>query len=95
MPTLIVKGVPEDCEKLNSMSKKIARHLKLNENAFVYRGESLSRWTENLRLLVCKIQRTYRPKDELDKILAKYDWRCARCDENGPGLRIGPHAAFV
>ena len=75
--------------KLNDMSKKIAQHLNINTKAFVYRGESLSQWTENLRLLVCKLRRTDRPRDELDKILAKYDWRCARCDEKlGQGYEL-------
>ena len=63
------------------MSKLITRNLKLHPGRFVYRGESLSQWTENLRLLVCKIERTHRTLEERSKILTKYNYCCAKCDE--------------
>ena len=47
----------------------------------MYKGESLSQWTENLRLLVCKIERTPRTFEERDKVLTKYNYCCANCDE--------------
>ena len=81
IPKIKVKGVPQNCNQLHFMSEFITKHMNLNQKSFIYRGESLSKWTENLRLLVCKVDREPRTKDELDKILTKYEYRCANCDE--------------
>jgi hypothetical protein len=81
IPKIKVKGVPEICHQLHFMSVFITKHLNMNQKSFIYRGESLSAWTENLRLLVCKVDREPRTKDEVDKILTKYDHRCAQCDD--------------
>jgi hypothetical protein len=81
MPKIKVKGVPQNCDLLNSMSRFITKHLGMNQKGFVYRGESLSAWTENLRLLVCKLDREPLTRDELDQILTRYNHCCARCNE--------------
>lgn len=88
LPKIKVKGVPKNCDDLNYLSRFITRHLKLNEKSFVYRGETLSAWTETLRLLVCKIDREHRSHDELEKILSKYDHCCAMCDEKLEGYDL-------
>ena len=80
-PKLIIKGVPEICKELDEMSEQITRNLKLNNKRFVYRGEPLSQWTENLRLLICKLEREPRTLEERQKILTKYNHCCARCEE--------------
>ena len=81
IPKIKVKGVPEKCFELNEMSEQITRNLKLHNNSFVYRGEPLSQWTENLRLLICKLERGPRTFEERQKILTKYNHCCARCEE--------------
>ena len=55
--------------------------MKLHNKRFVYRGEPLSQWTENLRLLICKLEREPRGFQERQKILIKYNHCCARCEE--------------
>ena len=80
-PTIKIKGVPKDAELLNRLSIKITKDLAINRNAFVYRGEALSAWTENLRLLLSKVNRHRCTSTEVATIMKRFLHRCAHCDE--------------
>ena len=80
-PRIKIKGVPKDAELLNRMSISITQQCFISEKAFIYRGESLSAWTEKLRLLVSKVQRKCFTPEERTTILKKFFHSCAVCDE--------------
>ena len=80
-PKIKIKGVPKDAELLNRLSIKITKYLAINSKAFVYRGEALSGWTENLRLLLSKVHRERYTLKQREIVMKKFMHRCAHCDE--------------
>ena len=70
--SIVVRDVPEDAESLSFAAKHIARSLP----NFTYRGESLSSFTEKVRIALLRRRTTI----DREAIAREQDFKCALCD---------------